>query len=149
MSKILIASDHAGFEMKNEIVACLRGAGYEMEDLGAYTLESGDDYNDYIEPLARSISKDPENLKGIVLGGSGQGEAMSANRFKGVRAAVYYGGDMDVLALSRKHNNANVLSLGARFVDIQEMCNAARLWLETPFSGDERHARRIKKLDEF
>jgi ribose 5-phosphate isomerase B len=147
--KILLASDHAGFEMKNAVKACLAGAGYDIEDFGAHEYKKDDDYDDFIEPLAKKISEHPEGVKGVIFGGSGQGEAMSANRFKGVRAAVYYGGGDSILKLSRSHNDANVLSIGARFVDIEEVCDMVRLWLESPFLGEDRHIRRIKKLDEF
>jgi ribose 5-phosphate isomerase B len=147
--KILLASDHAGFALKSEIAGCLIGAGYDVEDMGPDTYNEKDDYDDFIEPLAKRISEDPDDTKGIIFGGSGQGEAMSANRFKGVRAAVYYGGGDSILKLSRSHNDANVLSLGSRFIDQQEACDMVRLWLDTPFSRDKRHVRRIAKLDEF
>ena len=94
------------------------------------------------------MAADPENTRGIVLGGSGQGEAMVASRYKGVRAAVYYGGEREIIKLSREHNNANILSLGARFISAEEAKEAVKLWLDTPFSGEERHRRRIEKIDQ-
>jgi ribose 5-phosphate isomerase B len=96
--------------------------------------------------VAKEISHDPGAIKGIVIGGSGQGEAICANKFYGVRAAVYYGSNLDVVKLSREHNDSNVLSLGARFMSSSDALNAVNVWLKTPFSGDERHKRRIQKL---
>lgn len=144
--KILFASDHAGFELKRELIDFVQGLGHETEDMGATKYDALDDYPDYIMPLAERIHRD--GGRGIILGGSGQGEAMAANRFKGVRATVYYGGTRDIIRLSREHNDANVLSLGARFLDTREATAVVKEWLETPFSEDERHVRRIKKLDQ-
>lgn len=144
--KLYIGSDHAGFEIKGILVPFLRTLGHEVDDMGAHSLEALDDYPDFIRPVAEAVAKNPE-ARGIILGGSGQGEAMCANRVKGARAAVYYGGPFDIAVLSREHNDANILSLGARFIDEDEAKEVVRVWLETPFSGDERHMRRIKKLD--
>ncbi len=145
--KIFLGTDHAGFELKEVLKKYLRELGYEVADEGAFAYDAADDYPDFIEIVAKQVASDPENNRGIVLGGSGQGEAVCANRFKHVRAAVYYGGNGEVLKLSREHNNANVLSLAARFLDADQAKLAAKLWLETPFSGDDRHIRRIAKLD--
>lgn len=140
-----MASDHAGFELKNKLAEYLRRRGREVEDLGPSELAPDDDYPLVVAPLAKKVAKTRGSF-GIVLGGSGQGEAMEANRTKGVRAAVYYGGSQEILKLSRQHNDANVLSLGARFVSLKEATDAVELWLSVPFSGDERHLRRIKEL---
>ena len=145
--KIYIGSDHAGFEIKAHLVTFLKSLGHEVEDLGAHALEPLDDYPDYIKPVALAVAEH-EGSKGIILGGTGHGEAMCANRVPGIRAAVYYGGPFDAVLLSREHNDANILSLGARFIDADEAEGVAKVWLETKFSGDERHVRRIKKLDE-
>lgn len=149
--KVYLAADHAGFALKETIKDWLKEWDYEYEDLGAHELDPGDDYPDFIKPLAGRVAGEPES-RGVILGGSGQGEAMMANRVRGVRAAVYYGGStaggLDIIRLSREHNDANILSLGARFVSEEEARQALKLWLETPFSEDERHVRRIKKLDE-
>ena len=99
-----------------------------------------------MKPVAQAVANELES-RGIVIGMSGQGEAMCANRFKNVRAAVYYGGSIEIVRLSREHNDANILSLGARFIEANEALETVKLWLETPFSGDERHVRRITKLD--
>ena len=144
--KIYLGADHAGFELKEKLTPFLKELGYEVEDFGAHALEALDDYPDFIRPAAEAVAGNPGS-RGIILGGSGQGEAMCANRTPGVRAAVYYGGAVDIVVLSREHNDANILSLGARFIEVEEAKEVARLWLETPFSGDERHMRRINKID--
>ncbi|MEK7147937.1 MAG: RpiB/LacA/LacB family sugar-phosphate isomerase [Patescibacteria group bacterium] len=144
--KIFIGSDHAGFELKGKLIPFLKDLGHEVEDKGAFEYNKDDDYPDFIKPIAEAVSND-KNTKGIVIGNSGQGEAICANRIKGVRAAVYYGGNLEVIKLSREHNDANVLSLGAGFLG-EESFEAIKMWLETPFSGEERHVRRLAKLDQ-
>ena len=144
--KIFLGSDHAGFELKNSIAEMLRVEGHAVEDLGPHILDPLDDYPDYILPVAHAVAVDPLAL-GVIVGLSGQGEAMAANRVKGVRATVYYGGPQDVLQLSRTHNDANVLSLGARFLTEAQAKAAVTLWLSAIFSGEERHVRRNAKLD--
>ncbi len=144
--KIFIGTDHAGFELKQKLVPYLNELGYEAEDMGAHELNKEDDYSDFIAPVAEAVSKNTE-AKGIILGGSGQGEAIVANRVNGIRAAVYYGGSIDIVRLSREHNDANILSLGARFITEDEAREAVKLWLRTEFSGEERHVRRLKKID--
>ncbi len=146
MPKILIATDHAGFELKEKIIVFLKTLGYEVKDFGAYSYNPKDDYPDFMIPLAEEVSKDLE-AKGIILGGSGQGEAIVANRFKKVRCAVYYGGDLRIINFSREHNDANILSLGARFLSFGEAKDAIKIWLETPFSNEIRHISRIEKID--
>lgn len=144
--KIFISSDHAGFELKKFLVERLSLAGHDVRDLGPKEFNPEDDYPDFISLVAKEIARDPSIAKGIVIGGSGQGEAMCANKFYGVRAALYYGGNLDIIKLSREHNDANVLSLGARFLSTADALNAATIWLNTAFSGDERHKRRLLKL---
>lgn len=174
--KIYLAADHRGFQLKEKIKIWLKEWGYEYEDMGNFIYDKDDDYPDFISKAAEKVSQDPENSKAIILGGSGQGEAMVANRHKGVRAAVFYGppfalwlksyifpSDLlfaafsalvgwsrvsyEIIKLSREHNNANVLSLGTFFVrNDRTVKKAIKLWLETPFSGDERHVRRISKF---
>ena len=124
----------------------MSGLGYVVEDCGAHSLDANDDYPDFVSVAARRVAEDTDS-RGIVLGGSGEGEAMDANRFLGVRACEYYGGNLDVVRVSREHNDANILSLGARFITEDEALEAVKVFLETPFSGDERHVRRIEKLD--
>lgn len=144
--KIYLATDHAGFELKGKILKFLQDNGYEVEDCGPYSYDKNDDYPDFIRKAAEKVSKDPEGSRGVILGGSGQGEAIVANKFPNVRAIVYYGNNPDILPLSREHNNANVLSIGVRFVDEQTILAEIKKWLEAPFTNEERHVRRIEKI---
>ena len=146
--KIYIASDHAGFEMKRELIPFLRSFKFEIIDCGPEEYVHDDDYPDYVSLVAEKVSNDSE-AKGVIIGYSGQGEAMVANRFPNVRCAVFYGGPKHVLTLSREHNDANILSLGANFITISEAKQAVELWLKTKFSGEERHTRRIVKLENY
>ena len=143
---IHIATDHAGLELKEKVKSYLSKLDYEVIDHGAYEYDALDDYPDFIFPCAEAVSND-SNSKGIILGGSGQGEAMAANRIKGVRAAVFYNGPNEIIKLSRQHNDANILSLGARFILEEEIYKIIELWLSTNFASG-RHRRRIEKLDE-
>ena len=143
--KIHIATDHAGLDLKNIIRDYLISKGHEITDHGAHEYDALDDYPDYIFPCAKAVASDLES-RGIILGGSGQGEAMAANRVKGVRAAVFYNGPVEIVKLSREHNNANILSLGARFMTEEEIYGVIEMWLDEPFGGG-RHQRRIDKLD--
>lgn len=145
--KVYIASDHAGFELKRVLGAFLHEQRFEVSDLGPSALDPEDDYPDYIGPLAERVAKEPGTF-GIAIGGSGEGEAMAANRVPGARAAEYYGGDLSVVRLAREHNDANILALGARLIDEAQAKEAVQLFLSTPFSHEERHVRRIEKLDE-
>lgn len=161
--KIALTTDHAGFEQLQKLQSFLEAMGHQCVNYGPESYDDTDDYPDFIVPAAQAVASG-ECEMGIIMGGSGQGEAMAANRVRGVRCAVYYGpakakaalsvegepasDDYEILRLSRQHNNANVLSLAARFLDQPQIEQAATLWLSTDFSGVERHARRIKKLDE-
>ncbi len=144
--KIVLATDHAGFDLKNHIKDNLIKEGFQVEDFGAYDYDAADDYPDFIIPAARVVGSS-DNTFGIIFGGSGQGEAMAANRIKGVRAVVYYDGPETIIKLSRQHNDANILSLGARFISKEKAFEIITLWIKTPFEGD-RHLKRIKKLDQ-
>lgn len=149
---IHIGSDHAGFELKNQIILFLEQKHYEVIDYGAYEYDPDDDFPDFILPVAIAVAED-KNSRGIILGGSGQGEAMVANRVQGIRATVFYGepamSDESIINLSRQHNDANILSIGARFVTEEEALEAIDMWLETSFSEESRHIRRIEKIDEI
>ena len=141
---IVLATDHAGFELKEHVKRFLIEKGYDIKDFGALEYDGLDDYPDFILPAAKYISE--HKLIGIIFGGSGQGEAMAANRINGIRAAVFYNGPDEIVELSRLHNNANILSIGARFVNNQEVEKVIELWLSTDFE-EGRHEKRIKKLD--
>src|SRR3989344_9014628 len=129
--KIYIGSDHAGFELKGKLISYLKEKGHDIEDKGAFKLNPEDDYPDFIHPVAEAVSKDPDNSRGIVIGGSGQGEAIEANRLKHVRAEVYYGGSPDrgleTGKLAREHNNANDFSLGVRLFSEVEKTETAEI----------------------
>lgn len=142
---VYLATDHAGFELKEEIKEFLVKEGFEVKDFGAESFDPEDDYPDFISQAAEAVSKDPDS-KAIILGGSGQGEAIVANKYLNVRAAVYYGKTEQILKLTRQHNDSNILSLGARFLTAEEAIEAVKLFLETPFSEEPRHIRRIEKI---
>jgi len=156
--KVIFASDHAGFVIKNELVLYARELGHDVDDFGALENDVKDDFPSIVAKAARVISEDPKNTVGIILGGSGQGEAMVANRFAQVRAAVYYGDSGEQIDVSgntlsivesvRKHNHANILSLGARFISEETAKDAVKIFLETEWSAEERHVRRVEKIDE-
>lgn len=152
--KIHFASDHAGYNLKETLKTFVASLGYKVVDHG--TNSAGQcDYPDFIVPCAEAVAGDPEAI-GVILGGSGQGEAMCANRVVGVRAAVYYGNggvqvdndgeSLDIIRSVRMHNNANILSFGARFVSFEEAQSVLQIFIETPFSNDERHVRRLAKF---
>jgi ribose 5-phosphate isomerase B len=162
MRKVFIASDHAGFELKKALVPYLQSLGCEVEDFGASELDPEDDYPVLIQPCAEAVAASEGVALGIIIGSSGQGEAMVANRTLGIRAAVFYGEsrassvvDMegtpaqdgyDIIRLARMHNSANILSLGARFISEEQAKKAVDLFLHTPFSTKERHQRRIAEF---
>jgi ribose 5-phosphate isomerase B len=159
--KVYFASDHAGFETKNALVEYVRSLGYEAEDCGALVLDKDDDYPPLIAGAARKLSADALaglESRAIVAGASGQGEAMVANRFPGVRCALYYGApngkqtdnggkELGMIESTREHNDANALSLGLRFLSLEEAKAVVEKWLSEPFSGEARHRRRIAEID--
>lgn len=144
--KILLGADHAGFELKEEIKKFLIEQGHDVTDCGAETLDPGDDYPDFCVEAARKVSQ-IEGSVGFVFGKSGAGEAIVANKVKGIRAVVAV--NEENVRLARQHNDANVLSLGSIFYDSETAKNLVKLFLETPFSADVRHARRINKIKEI
>lgn len=144
--RVHIATDHAALELKEDLRARLAGAGHEVVDHGATELDPEDDYPHLVIPCAEAVVADPGSL-GIVLGGSGNGEQMAANKVTGVRAALAW--KPVLAALARQHNNANVVSLGGRMHTRDEAWEIVRTFLDTPFSGEERHARRIAMVDAY
>lgn len=146
--KIFLGTDHAGFELKEEIKKYLLKHGFEVEDIGAHSFDPKDDYPDFILPVAKKVAENPSN-KGIIFGASGQGEAIVANKIKGIRAVLYYGSNMEIVKLSRTHNDSNILSLGAKFLTKEEAINTVKIWLNTDFSNEERHLRRINKINKI
>lgn len=160
--KIAVATDHAGYEAMKRLREWLESEGHECRDFGPQSLDPADDYPDFIFPAAKAVAAG-EYEAGIIMGGSGQGEAMAANRVKGVRCTLFYAparaksaidaeghtsdDPYEILKLSRRHNHANVLSLSGRFLDFEEMKQAVQTWLSTPYDDSERHTRRVNKLD--
>lgn len=160
--KVYLATDHTGFELKEKVKTFLQEKGYAVEDCGAFTYDKEDDYPDFISKAAEGVGKDPKNARAVVMGGSGQGEAMVANKIKGVRCALFYTpaiptqainaegaqsiDPFEMLKLTREHNESNVLSIGVRFVKEEDVFKAILLWLEASGATNERHLRRIEKI---
>ena len=144
--KIHIGSDHAGLEFKNKIVEHLRAQGHTVEDHGPHVYDALDDYPVFCIPAAEATAHEPGSF-GIVLGGSGNGEQMAANKVKGVRAALVW--SLDTAKLAREHNDANVISIGGRMHDEEFCLKLVDTFLATPFSGDERHVRRIVLMAKY
>lgn len=160
--KIALSTDHAGFEQLKKLEEFLVALGHQCVNYGPEEFDSEDDYPDFIFPAAKAVASGECEI-GIIMGGSGQGEAMAANRLKGVRCMVYYGpakaasaidaggseatDEYEILRLSKQHNNANMISFAARFVSQPEIEKAVNIWLNEAFSSVERHSRRIGKLD--
>ena len=144
--KIHIGSDHAGLEFKAKIIEHLKSKGHQVEDHGPHQYDALDDYPVFCIPAAKATAADPASF-GIVLGGSGNGEQMAANKVKGVRAALVW--SIETAKLAREHNNANVISIGGRMHDERFCLELVDTFLATPFTGDERHVRRISQISKF
>jgi len=144
--RIHIGSDHAGLDFKNELITHLVMGGHDVTDHGPYEYDALDDYPDFCIPCAQAVAKDPTSL-GIVLGGSGNGEQMAANKVKGIRAALVW--SIETAKLAREHNNANIISLGGRMHEADFVKLLIDTFIATPFSNDERHIRRIDKIRNF
>lgn len=152
---IHFAADHAGFELKEKLKVFLRekaglpdGQGYEINDHGAFVYDPDDDYPDFMHSAAKAVSEHPED-RGIFIGGSGQGEATVAARYPSVRVAICDDAENpeEKARTWREHNDSNVLAIGARFVPEETVKKVILTWFKTPFSGEERHRRRIQKID--
>lgn len=143
MMKIYIGADHGGYRLKEGLKRYLAELGHEVEDMGAYELNPEDDYPDFVFPVAQRVASEPGS-RGIVIGRSGNGEAIAANKVKGIRTALCW--NEEIAKKAREHNNANVLSLGADYIDTEKVKIIVKTFLETPFSEEERHKRRIEKI---
>ncbi len=144
--RVHIGSDHAGFDLKNYLAMALREDGHDVVDHGPTEYDAEDDYPVYCIPAAEAVVAESGSLC-VVVGGSGNGEQIAANKVKGTRAALAY--NLDTAKLGRQHNDANVIGIGARMHTEEEALELVRMFLATPFSGDERHARRIRLLAEY
>lgn len=144
--RIHIGSDHAGLELKAELVKHLSSKGHDVTDHGPHKYDALDDYPDFCIPAAQAVAKDPSSL-GIVLGGSGNGEQIAANKVKGIRAALAW--SIETAKLAKEHNNANVVAVGGRMHEISFVKEIIDVFIGEPFSNDERHVRRIKKISDF
>jgi ribose 5-phosphate isomerase B len=144
--RLHIGSDHAGLELKNELLAHLVNNGHDVTDHGPYEYDALDDYPDFCIPAAQAVAKDPTSL-GVVIGGSGNGEQISANKVKGIRAVLAW--SIETAKLGKEHNNANVVSIGGRMHTIDQCKEIIDAFIATPFSNDERHIRRINKMSKF
>ncbi|MFC4590957.1 ribose-5-phosphate isomerase [Sphaerisporangium corydalis] len=141
--RVHIAADHAGYELKNHLVSWLKEHGHEVVDDGAFVFDAEDDYPTFVLRAAEGVVLDPGSL-GVVIGGSGNGEQIAANKVRGIRAALAW--SEETASLARKHNDANVISLGARQHSLEDATRFVEVFLDTPFSGDERHSRRIAQM---
>ena len=144
--RVHIGTDHAGFELKQHLVEHLRSLGHDVVDHGAHEYDAADDYPPFCLHAARAVADEPGSL-GIVIGGSGNGEQIAANAVPGIRAALAW--SEETARLAREHNDATVIAIGARRQTAEEALGFVRVFLATPFSGDERHARRIALLADY
>ena len=144
--RIHIGADHDGLELKSALIEHFTAQGHEVKDHGPYVYDALDDYPDFCIPAAEAVVKDPGSL-GIVIGGSGNGEQISANKVKGVRAALAW--SIETAKLAKQHNNANVIAVGGRMHSIDECKAILDAFISEPFSNDERHIRRIEKISKY
>ena len=144
--RIHIGSDHAGLELKSQLIEHLVSKGHDVTDHGPYEYDAVDDYPDFCIPAAEAVAKDPASL-GIVLGGSGNGEQIAANKVNGIRAALAW--SVETAKLARDHNNANVIAVGGRMHELSLVKEIIDTFIAHPFSEDERHIRRINKIAAF
>ena len=144
MKQIYFSGDHAGFYLKENLMDFLRKKGFEIRDFGPYAYDKNDDYPDFVISMAKTVKKD--KVFGLVIAGSGEGEAIAINKLKGIRAPVYHGKNLKIIKTTREHNDANILCIGARFVSEKESKKAVEIFLKTKFAKG-RHERRLKKFE--
>jgi ribose 5-phosphate isomerase B len=144
--RVHLGSDHAGLELKEHLLAWLRDNGHEPVDHGPFVYDAVDDYPVFCLRAAEGVAKDPGSI-GVVIGGSGNGEQIAANKVEGIRAALVWNADIAVLA--REHNDANVISIGGRMHSVDDMTHFVDMFIRTPFSGDARHQRRIDMMSAY
>ncbi len=144
--RVYIGADHAGYELKNHLVSWLKEHGHEVVDCGPSVYDAEDDYPPFVLRAAEGVAGDPGSL-GVVIGGSGNGEQIAANKVRGIRAALAW--SEDTAKLAREHNDANVISIGGRMHPQEESTRFVELFLSTPYSGAERHSRRIEQLASY
>lgn len=141
---IYLSGDHAGFKLKEKLKPWL-SKNYKIEDIGPHKYNKTDDYPDFVIPMGKKVAKD-KNSRGIIIAGSGQGEAIATNKIKGIKAGLYHGGSTKIVNTGREHDNTNVLCMGSRFVTEAEAKRAINIFLKTKFAGG-RHSRRLKKVE--
>ena len=146
MKKLYVSGDHAGFELKEKLKDFLERKGFEINDFGPHQYNKDDDYPDFVIPMARAVVKN--KIRGLIIAGSGQGENIATNKIKGIRTALYHGGSTKIVQTARKHDDANVLSLGSRFVTESEAKKAINVFLKTKFEKG-RHKRRVGKVSKL
>lgn len=144
---LYVAADHRGFELKEKIKSALEAEGLELEDVGAFSYDKTDDYVDFAKAAAEKVAENPEKNKAILICGSGHGMDVVANKYKGVRSALVF--NTEVAVQSREHENANVLVLASDWLEEDEAIEIAKVWLATDFTGEERHVRRLRKIEEI
>lgn len=145
--KIFLGADHRGFELKGKLKEWLKDHGYGVEDLGARKLDPGDDYPDYAIAVAEKVAEAPNDYRGILICGAGHGMDIAANKVRGIRATVVW--NTESVARAREHNDVNIISIPADWTQPEPAKEMVKIFLETPFSDEERHARRLKKIQEI
>ena len=147
IKKIYLSGDHAGFKLKEKLKLWLEKQGFKIEDLGPHKYNKNDDYPDFVIPMARKVAKNPHS-PGLIIAGSGQGEAIATNKVKGIKAGLYHGGSTKIIQTGRAHDDLNILCFGSKFVTEKEAKQAIRIFLKTKFEGG-RHSRRLRKIEKI
>jgi len=143
-ARLFLAGDHAGFKLKEIIKSYLAKKGFTLSDFGPLEFDNKDDYPDYVIPMAKKLAK-TNGARGLIIAGSGQGEAIATNKIKGIRAGIYHGGSNKIVKTGREHDDTNILCIGSRFMSESEAKRAINIFLNTEFQGG-RHSRRLKKV---